>query len=52
MANNIAKYNEAEVDVDIDDKNFVKVPIEVINENKEIVREFKTYKILKRLDFQ
>ena len=52
MANNIAKYNEAEVDVDFDDKNFVRVPIEVINENRETVREFKTYKILKRLDFQ
>ena len=50
MANNMAKYNEAEVEVDFDDKNFVKVPIEVINENKEIVREFKTYKILKRLE--
>ena len=50
MANNIAKYNEAEVDVDFDDKNFVRVPIEVINENRETVREFKTYKIIKRLE--
>ena len=31
MANNMAKYNEAEID-DFDDENFVRVPIESINE--------------------
>lgn len=49
MANNMAKYNEAEID-DFDDKNFVRVPIESINEKSEPVREFKTYKIIKRLE--
>jgi Arc/MetJ-type ribon-helix-helix transcriptional regulator len=49
MANNMAKYNEAEID-DFDDENFVRVPIEGINENSEPVREFKTYKIIKRLE--
>jgi len=49
MANNMAKYNEAEID-DFDDKNFVRVPIESINEESEPVREFKTYKIIKRLE--
>ncbi|MBA7680603.1 MAG: hypothetical protein CEE42_03810 [Promethearchaeota archaeon Loki_b31] len=49
MANNMAKYNEAEID-DFDDENFVRVPIESINEKSEPVREFKTYKIIKRLE--
>ncbi len=49
MANNMAKYNEAEID-DFDDENFVRVPIEGINEKSEPVREFKTYKIIKRLE--
>ncbi len=49
MANNMAKYNEAEID-DFDDENFVRVPIESINEESEPVREFKTYKIIKRLE--
>jgi len=49
MANNMAKYKEAEID-DFDDENFVRVPIESINEKSEPVREFKTYKIIKRLE--
>ena len=49
MANNMAKYNEAEIE-DFDDKNFVRVPIESRNEKSEPVREFKTYKIIKRLE--
>ena len=49
MANNMAKYQEAEID-DFDDENFVRVPIESINEKSEPVREFKTYKIIKNLD--
>jgi len=49
MANNMAKYNEAEID-DFDDENFVRVPIESINGKSEPVREFKTYKIIKRLE--
>ncbi len=49
MANNMAKYNETVID-DFDDENFVRVPIESINEESEPVREFKTYKIIKRLE--
>ncbi len=49
MANNMAKYQEAEID-DFDDENFVRVPIESINEKSEPVREFKTYKIISKLD--
>jgi len=49
MANNMAKYNEAKID-DFDDENFVRVPIESRNEKSEPVREFKTYKIIKRLE--
>ena len=50
LANNMAKYNEVEIE-DFDDENFVRVPIEGVNENSEPVREFKTYKILKRLEY-
>ncbi|KKM99490.1 hypothetical protein LCGC14_1147300, partial [marine sediment metagenome] len=44
-ANEIIKYNEVEVE-EIDDKNFVRVPVEKVDSNNEPVREFKTYKIL------
>ena len=50
MANNIAKYKETKVD-NFDNENFVRVPIERLNENDEPVREFKTYKIVKRLEY-
>jgi len=50
LANNMAKYNEVEIE-DFDDENFVRVPIERLNENSEPVRDFKTYKILKRLEY-
>jgi len=46
----MAKYNEVEIE-DFDDENFVRVPIERLNENSEPVRDFKTYKILKRLEY-
>ncbi|MFX0106224.1 MAG: ribbon-helix-helix domain-containing protein [Candidatus Hodarchaeota archaeon] len=50
MANDMAKYNEAEIE-DFDDENYVRVPIERLNEKDEPVREFKTYKIIKRLEY-
>lgn len=50
MANEMIKYKEVEVEK-LDDKNFVRVPIEKMNENNEPVREFKTYKIVKRLEY-
>ncbi len=47
LAKNIGKYDKIEVN-DFDDENFVRIP--VANKTKEEpVREFKTYKILKRL---
>jgi len=49
-ANEIIKYKEVEVEK-LDDKNFVRVPIEKMDENNEPVREFKTYKIVKRLEY-
>jgi Arc/MetJ-type ribon-helix-helix transcriptional regulator len=49
-ANEMIKYKEVEVEK-IDDKNFVRVPIEKMDENNEPVREFKTYKIVKRLEY-
>lgn len=49
-ANEMIKYKEAEVEK-FDDKNFVKVPVNKLNENNEPIRAFKTYKILKRLEY-
>ncbi len=49
-ANEMIKYKEIEVE-ELDDKNFVRVPIEKMDENNEPVREFKTYKIVKRLEY-
>ena len=53
MAKNMAKYNqpEEEAEEDFEEENFVRVPIEKINEKEEPIREFKTYKIIKRLNF-
>ncbi len=51
-ANEMIKYNEIEVEEEeLDDKNFVKVPVEKLNENNEAIREFKTYRIIKRLEY-
>ena len=37
-------------DDDFDDKNFVRIPFETRNDKNEPVREFKTFKIIQRLD--
>ncbi|MFX0036832.1 MAG: ribbon-helix-helix domain-containing protein [Candidatus Hermodarchaeota archaeon] len=50
MADNIAKYKESETQ-DFDDDHFVRVPIERLDREGEPVREFKTYKIIKRLEY-
>jgi len=49
-ANETIKYKEVQVEK-LDEKNFVRVPIEKMDENNEPVREFKTYKIVKRLEY-
>ncbi len=50
LANNIVKYKKDYDMEDLDEENFVRVPIERLNENHEPVRDFKTYKILRRLE--
>lgn len=50
MANDLAKYKETEIE-EFDEENYVRVPIEKLNEKDEPVREFKTYKIIKRLEY-
>ena len=49
-ANNIVRFNKSELD-DFDEENFVRVPNERLNDNSEPVTEFKTWKIVKRLEF-
>jgi len=53
MANNMTKYNEPEEEAEevFDEENFVRVPIEKVNEKSEPIREFKAYKIIKRLEY-
>ena len=51
LAENLKKYKEVPIKDDFDDKNFVRVPIVKEDENNEPVREFKTYKILRRLEY-
>ncbi|MHA1527174.1 MAG: ribbon-helix-helix domain-containing protein [Promethearchaeota archaeon] len=50
MAKKIVKFNEPEND-DFDEENFVRVPIERGDQSNEPHREFKTYKIIKRLEY-
>ena len=53
LANNMAKYNKSdpEPEEDFDDENFVRVPTETTNDKSEPIREYKTYKILKSLEY-
>ncbi len=54
MANNMLKYKEKQIDdfeEDYDQENFVRVPVNTINQKNEPIREFKTYKIIKRLEY-
>ncbi len=52
MANNMAKLKEDEIKAeDFDEKKFVRVPVIRKNEQNEYIREFKTYKIVKRLEY-
>ena len=50
VAKQMKKYQEIPEPDDFDDKNFVRVPIIKKNEQEEPIREFRTYKILKRLE--
>jgi len=50
MAKNMSKFNEPEFEEVFDDEHFVRVPIEKRNAKNEPVREFKTFKIIQRLD--
>lgn len=34
----------------LDDSKFVRIPIDSLDENNELVRDFKTYKIVRRLE--
>jgi Arc/MetJ-type ribon-helix-helix transcriptional regulator len=54
IANNVEKYSEKAFDNSeelLDAQNLVKVPVIHKNENGEAIREFKTYKILRRLEY-
>jgi len=48
LVKNMGKFQN-EPDMDFDDENFVRIPINTKNDNNEPIREFKTYKILKKL---
>ena len=50
IANNMVKYKKVKTKEEFDNDNLVRVPIERLNEKDEPIREFKTYKIVKRLE--
>ncbi|MFW9971086.1 MAG: ribbon-helix-helix domain-containing protein [Candidatus Odinarchaeota archaeon] len=50
LANHKAMDKEKEIE-EFDEENYVRVPIERLNEKDEPIREFKTYKIIKRLEY-
>ena len=51
MADNMPKYREVkEKEEPFDDKKFVRVPVKRLNDANEEIREFKTYKIVRRLE--
>lgn len=50
LADKMAKYKKEEIE-EFDDKNYVRVPTETNDINGEPIREFKTYKIVKRLEY-
>ena len=51
VADRMAKYKKEEIE-EFDEKNYVRVPIETTDENNEpLRREFKTYKIVRRLEY-
>jgi len=49
-ANKMAKIGDLSNLDDFDDENFVRVPIESMNESSEPIQTFKTYKIVRRLE--
>jgi Arc/MetJ-type ribon-helix-helix transcriptional regulator len=50
LADNMARYKETEIE-DFDNENYVRVPVERLDPEGEPVREFKTYKIIKKLEY-
>jgi len=48
-ANKMAKLGDLSNLDDFDDENFVRVPMDSLNENSEPIQTFKTYKIVRRL---
>ena len=50
LAKNLPDYNKSEID-DYDKEKFVRVPIMDSDDPKRPVTTFKTYKIVKKLDF-
>ena len=56
MANEMIMYKtveaeEAEEAEELDERKYVRVPIEKMDENNEPIRVFKSYKIIKRLEY-
>ena len=51
-ANKMAKIGDLSNLDDFDDENFVRVPMDSMNEKSEPIQTFKTYKIVKRLDIK
>lgn len=52
MAKKFSKYNKKEdYEEGMSDSDYVRVPVKRTNEKNESVNDFKTYKIIKRLEY-
>ncbi len=50
LANIIDKYKKEYETEELDEENFARVPIVRLNENHEVIREIKVYKVIKKLE--
>lgn len=50
VADKMIKYKKEEIK-EFDEKNYVRVPTETNDENGDPIREFKTYKIIRKLEY-
>ncbi len=50
LARNMSQRISSEPEHSLDDSKFVRIPIDSKDENDEPVRDFKTYKIVRRLE--
>jgi len=49
LARNTSRRTKPEPEEALDESTFVRIPIDSVDENDELIRDFKTYKIVRKL---